>query len=197
MERPASQDPVALLRSDRARAAAAQDPCANLCTVASVDQHGHPHARTLVLRDVEGALAVFSNRTSPKWSQLDGPVPVAVVVWLPVLNLQYRLRCATRPVPAAIVHASWQLRPAIPKRLDWFYTHQRPQGAPVADRMQLLADLANVVLPEPLVAPHTAGGLYLEPFVVDRLDLAQPDGIHDRRHFEFRDDGWFETVRVP
>jgi pyridoxamine 5'-phosphate oxidase len=197
MQRPSTLDPVELLKSDRARAAAARDPCANLCTVASVDANGHPHARTLVLRDVEGSLAVFSNRTSPKWTQLQGSAPIAVVVWLPLLNLQYRLRCTTRPVPAALVHASWQLRPDIPKRLDWYYTRHRPQGSPIDDRATLVAGLANVTLPEPLVAPDTAAGMYLEPFVVDRLDLAQPDGIHDRRHFEREDARWFETVLVP
>lgn len=197
MERPASQDPLELLRADRARAAAAKDPCASLCTVASVDATGQPRARTLVLRDVDGRLAVFGNRTSPKWSQLERGASVAVVVWLPALNLQYRLQCSTRPVPTEVVHASWQLRPAVPKRLDWYYTEHQPQGTPVTDRAALVKGLANVALPDPLVAPGTAGGLFLEPFTIDRLDLAQPDGIHDRRHFEWRAGQWLETVLVP
>jgi hypothetical protein len=32
---------------------------------------------------------------------------------------------------------------------------------------------------------------------VDRLDLAQPDGVHDRRHFERREGDWHERIRVP
>jgi pyridoxine/pyridoxamine 5'-phosphate oxidase len=197
MERPASQDPLELLHADRARAAAVKDPCASLCTVASVDASGQPRARTLVLREVEGRFAVFGNRTSPKWSQLELGASVAVVVWLPALNLQYRLQCTTQPVPTPVVHASWQLRPAVPKRLDWYYTAHQPQGTPVTDRAALVEGLANVALPDPLVAPETAGGLFLEPFSIDRLDLAQPDGIHDRRHFEWRAGRWFETVLVP
>lgn len=197
MARPADVDPLVLLREDRARAVDARDPCANLCTVASVDRNGHPRARTLVLRDVDGALAVFSNRTSPKWEQLEGAASVAVVVWLPLLSLQYRLQCNTRAVPTGIVHASWQLRPDVPKRLDWFYTRYQPQGSPIADRQALVEGLATVELPHPLVAPESAGGLFLEPFAVDRLDLAQPDGIHDRRHFERRSGAWLETILVP
>ncbi|MBX3705901.1 MAG: pyridoxamine 5'-phosphate oxidase family protein [Pseudomonadales bacterium] len=190
-------DPLERLRADRARAFEVGDPCAGLCTVASVDAAGHPAARTLVLRELEGRFAVFTNRTSPKWTQFERSATVAVVVWLPMLNLQYRLQCTTHPVPDALVHASWLLRPDVPKRLDWFYTTAASQGTVIADRRALLDGLAGVSLPEPLTAPPTAAGRYLEPHSIDRLDLAQPDGVHDRRHFEWRGNDWVETVRVP
>ncbi len=197
MERPATTDPMARLLEERAAARDHQDPCANLCTVASVDVDGMPDARTLVLRELDGELAVFSNRTSPKWGQITDRGVVAVVVWLPTQNLQYRLRCTTSPVPDEVVHASWQLRPLVPKQLDWFYTHEQPQSSPVSDRATLLSTLAALDLPEPLVAPETAGGLFLYPTIIDRLDLAQPDGVHDRRHFQRTDQGWLESVLVP
>jgi len=197
MPRPAARDPLALLKADRARAVEARDPCANLCTVASLDRDGQPQARTLVLREVEGGFAVFSNRTSPKWAQLESGASIAVVVWLPTLNLQYRLQCTARPVPPEIVRASWLLRPDMPKRLDWYYTQGHPQGAPIAGRAELMAGLGCIELPDPLVAPDTAGGLYVDPFRIDRLDLAQADGLHDRRLFESTPAGWTETTLVP
>ena len=76
-----------------------EDPCANLCTVASVDSHGYPQARTLVLRDVKERLAIFANETSPKWREITLNARISVVVWLPALNLQYRLRCGTERGP--------------------------------------------------------------------------------------------------
>jgi hypothetical protein len=85
----------------------------------------------------------------------------------------------------------------IPKRLDWYYTRHQAQGTAVADRASLVEGLHGVALPDPLVAPNTAGGLFVEPFTIDRLDLAQPDGIHDRRHFARRDAEWFESILVP
>ena len=197
MQRPAAADPIELLRADRARALGQRDPCANLCTLASIDASGQPQARTLVLRDLGGALAVFSNRTSPKWQQLELGGSVAVVVWLPSVNLQYRLQCTTRPVPDSTVHESWLLRPEVPKRLDWFYTHHLPQGSMILDRDTLVAGLSALDLPRPLVAPETAAGRFLEAFTIDRLDLAQSDGIHDRRHFERHDQGWLESLLVP
>jgi len=190
-------DPIALLLADRARASDLRDPCASLCTLASVDHAGHPHARTVVLREVDRGLAVFSNRTSPKWDQLEQGPSVAVVVWLPTLNLQYRLQCRTRPVPTAIVHGGWQHRPQAPKRLDWYYTLRQPPGTQVTDRKTLLEHLAALPLPDPLTPPDTAGGLFLDPVTVDRLDLAQADGIHDRRRFEHLGGGWVECTLVP
>jgi pyridoxamine 5'-phosphate oxidase len=197
MSRPSASDPVDLLRADRARAIAAADPSANLCTVASVDAAGNPAARTLVLRDLDGQLAVFCNRTSPKWRQLDGRASIAVVVLLPALQVQYRLQCRTRQIPDAVVHASWQLRPEPAKRLDWFYTRNRPQGSAIADRTVLVEGLMAIDLSETPAAPGTAGGYYLLPFEVDRLDLAPPDGIHDRRRFSLEAGAWTETLLVP
>jgi pyridoxamine 5'-phosphate oxidase len=197
MPRPSAPDPLELLRTDRARATAAADPCASLCTLATVDDAGNPAARTVVLRDLEGEFAVFCNRTSPKWRQLDGSNAVAVVVWLPTLQVQYRVTCRTRSMPDAVVHASWALRPEPAKRLDWFYHPQQPQGSAIGDRHLLVEGLAALELPEPLTAPATAGGYYLLPFEVDRLDLMQPDGIHDRRRFVLEAGTWTETVLVP
>jgi pyridoxamine 5'-phosphate oxidase len=190
-------DPLAQLDRDRAEARRLEDPCANLCTVASVDAAGSPQARTLVLRDLNERLAIFANETSPKWQEISQNARISVVVWLPILNLQYRLRCGTERVPTHLVHDSWHQRPEPPKRLDWFYTNHLPQSSRLPDRETLLERLAQIDLPEPLAPPQTAAGLYLSPTMVERLDLNQSNGIHDRRHFELSDDGWVQSVLVP
>ena len=81
--------------------------------------------------------------------------------------------------------------------MDWYYTIHQPQGSKVPDRETLLRQLRAVELPDPLVAPETASGLYLLPQGVDRLDLNQADGVHDRRHFELVAEEWVESVLVP
>lgn len=190
-------DPLAELLADRNRAREAQDPCAGLCIAATVDPAGLPQARTLVLRELDARLAVFGNNTSPKWPELTNGPSVAILVFLPSANVQYRMQCNTHPVPAKTVHQNWQLRPEPPKRMDWFYTSNTPQSAPVASRDLLLAELGKLVLPDPLVAPDTARGLFVDPVVIERLDLNQPNGIHDRRRYERQGDTWEETVLVP
>lgn len=189
-------DPLLRLLTDRAAARERKDPCAGLCTVANIDEAGLPQLRTLVLRDLERRLALFVNETSPKWPALIN-APLSVLVWLPSLNLQYRMVCSTTPVPEELVHDSWLQRPEPPKRMDWFYTRSRPQGAPMDSREHLLRELAELELPDPLTAPHTARGLYLDPSTIERLDLNQTNGVHDRRRYVREADIWVETVLTP
>ena len=188
-------DPLEKLAEDRRVAFERDDPCAGLCTLANLDPSGWPEARTLVLRDLDGDLAVFVNATSPKFEHL---ARVSVVVWLPTVNVQYRLRCATSAVPRDLVAQSWQLRPDPPKRMDWLYTLKQGQSSAVEHREALLVALADLQLPEPLAAPDTARGLYLEPEQIDRLDLKMENGVHDRRRYRRGNPGgWFEDVLVP
>ena len=190
-------DPLVQLANDRASARSNSDPCANLCTAATVDANNHPQARTLVLRDVGARMALFLNETSPKWQQISASGVVSVVVWLPSLELQYRLQCHVEPVPKALVDESWLLRPEVPKQLDWYYTTQQAQSSTVASREELLADLATMVDPVHRQAPTTASGWYLRPFHVDRLDLNHPSGVHERRAFSLQGNRWQEAVLVP
>jgi pyridoxine/pyridoxamine 5'-phosphate oxidase len=189
-------DPISQLLRDRAAARDLDDPCANLCTLANVDAHGEAQARTLVLRELDERLAVFVNTTSPKWEALRAG-PVTLVLWLPSVQLQYRLRCETEEIPQALVHDSWHARPEPPKRLDWFYTEIQPQSSAVADRQALLEALAGHRPPEPLSAPLTAHGVYLEASRVERLQLGTEDGIHDRQLFERHGAHWRVQTLVP
>ena len=192
----AAIDPIAILLDDRARARSLEDPCASLCTLANIDEHGAPQARTLVLRELEERLAVFINTTSPKWQALLAG-PVTLVVWLPSLQVQYRLGCATAVVPQELVHESWHLRPEPPKRLDWFYTHVQAQSSEVTSRDALLDALAALDAPEPLTPPATAHGLFLEPQHLERLHLGQDNGVHDRQLFRREGVAWTVTTLVP
>ena len=194
-------NPITKFHEDRMRARAARDPCAELCALATANADGAPEIRTLVLRDLEvpenptenSRLAVFINDSSPKWPAM---ARVSALAYFPLLKVQYRLSCATAPVPETLVHARWQERPEAPKAMDWYYA-RRPQSSPVASRSQLIEEVGSLTLPEPLVAPPSARGLYLLPFEIERLDLNQPDGIHDRRRWHRPVAGWTETVLVP
>ena len=188
--------PIEQLLADREAARDQRDPCANLCTLANIDENGVPQARTLVLRELDSRLAVFVNATSPKWPHLETG-PVSIVVWLPTQNLQYRLACTTEPVAADIVAESWQLRPDPPKRMDWYYAQAQSQSSVVASRDKLLERLNALQLPDPLHAPAEARGLYLLPHKVERLDLGYENGVHDRRLFTASNPDWVEVVLTP
>jgi len=180
-------NPIAQFHNDRAQARRNRDPCAELCALATVNAEGAPEVRTLVLRDLdspaeadgEARLAVFINDSSPKWPALG---QASALAYFPTLKIQYRLSCATEPVPESLVQGHWRKRPSAPKKMDWYYA-RRAQSSTVPSRAKLLEEVDGLALPEPLIAPPSARGLYLVPFAIERLDLNQPDGIHDRRRW--------------
>jgi pyridoxine/pyridoxamine 5'-phosphate oxidase len=191
-------NPLQRLLSDRSQAREARDPCANLCTLANIDEQGFAQARTLVLRELDAQLAVFVNTTSPKWQALCAG-PVSLVVWLPSIQVQYRLNCETAEIPQHQVHDSWHLRPDAPKKMDWFYSQVAAQSTPFGDRNKLLDALNDLDLPEPLSAPATAHGVFLTPTRMERLFLGEDNGIHDRQLYQLNeaDDAWSCTTLIP
>ena len=202
-----------LFKADRDRARQAQDPTANVCQVATVNSDGWPELRTLVLRDVvlaernsaTGAvtddpgesLALFINSSSPKWAQAAANQGrLGVHTYWPSINVQYRLQAFAEALPEQIVRDSWQLRPEPPKRMDWFYA-QHPQSTPIGDRDALLSKLANLAPPEPLIAPESARGWGLRVVQIERLDLGQSNGVHDRTLARLQDGAWHTETLVP
>lgn len=191
-------DPIALLARDRGKARELGDPWANLCALATVTALGEPAVRVLVLRDVAGRLGVFVNATSPKVAEFANTPNVAVLIHLPALGVQYRLRCGLEPMPPEVVRDAWRQRPTMPKRLDWFY-ERHPQSSAFKDRAALLRAVAELALPAPLAAPPAATGFLFQPTEVERLELAGEDGgLHDRRRYDAREGGrWRESALVP
>ncbi len=189
-------DPWQQLLEDRRSAVAAADACAGLCYLATVDDDGLPHVRTLVLRDLAGnQLGLFINSTSPKWQQLQAPV--SVLVYLASLSVQYRLRATLTPLDKATVDESWLLRPPTPKRLDWYYEAGSKQSSPIASRQHLLQTLDANVPDVPPTAPASAQGLLLQPSAIERLDLNADGRPHDRRMFSRLAGSWQEATLVP
>ncbi len=189
-------DPITRLNADRASARTANDPMAALCTLATVDAQGQPHTRTLVLRELGQRLALFMNSTSPKFNQLQSQ-RASICIYLPSIQVQYRALVVLQPVEREVIAESWQLRPHMPKVLDWFYTNVQPQSTVMDSRARLKSALDELALPDPLIAPATACGFYLVPHQVERLDLAQPDGLHDRTCWTLSGDTWLMETKVP
>lgn len=188
-------NPVELFNKEQGAAREKGDPMAALCTVANVDQHGNAQLRTLVFRTLDDRWAIFINATSEKFAAL--AEHVALATYWPSTQIQYRIQAQTEPVPAQVVADSWQQRPDAPKKMDWYYTTVSAQSTPVKDRQTLLQQLDALVLPDPLVAPDTARGLFLVPTRLERLDLTQDNGVHDRRLWTADEDGWQEQVLTP
>lgn len=185
-------DPVAWLVTDRAAAREQNDGWAAVCALGTVNAAGDAEQRTLVLRETHNQLSLFFSATSPKWRELQQRPTASVVIYMPSTQVQYRLRVAWQRIDDAVVRESWQLRPDIPKKLDWLYQNH-PQSSAV-DRALLEAELA-AEQPVPVDAPPTAIGVYLQPLRIERLELSS--GVHQRDLFELVDGVWQHSHRVP
>ncbi len=211
-------DPLGRLHKDRCQARQRQDPWAELCVVATVTAKGEPSARVLVLRELHlgtettspsatqrdqrhtetanPALGIFVNAGSPKVEEFSHSSTVAVLIYLPSVMVQYRLRCTLSAIDPIVVREAWQMRPEGSKRMDWLYeTH--PQSTEMASRRTLLDAVSSESRAQPLLAPESAVGYLFQPIEVERLDLGRGDAPHDRRRYSAREGDWVEAVLVP
>jgi pyridoxine/pyridoxamine 5'-phosphate oxidase len=193
-------DPIDRFQTDRELARKKNDPMAHVCVLATVDHLGRPQVRTLVLRDVEyegqTRLAIFVNANSPKWDELSNSPSISIQTYWPATSIQYRIQATTQPLDAAVIAASWQFRPNAPKKMDWLY-QDSTQSAVVASREALLLQLEQIKLPEPLIAPDAAKGLVINALEVERLDLSQTNGVHDRQLYQQINGAWNEQTLIP
>ena len=187
--------PIEQFKIDRSLAKAEADPYANLCVVSTVDSNGLPQSRTLVLRDVDDSLALFINKTSPKWKEFQNGI-VIQTYWASI-QIQYRIRASTRAIKQDIINESWQLRPDIPKKMDWIYHLKFPQSTKIGSIKDLRNELEKIENTHNLEAAPEAAGLLLLPDQIERLDLNTPDGIHDRKLFKKINSRWSAEQLIP
>lgn len=196
-------DPLKRLHEDRRQARDSRDPWSELCVVSTVTAAGEPSARVLVVRELDldpGAavpsLGIFVNASSPKVEEFSTSSTVAVLIYLPSVMVQYRLRCTVDPIDPSLVREAWQMRPEVPKRMDWLYeTH--PQSTEIGSRRKLIEAVSGEHGEQPLVAPESAIGYLFQPFEVERLDLSHADAPHDRRRYSLSESDWTEAILVP
>ena len=196
---PAIADPVALLKEDRDEAHRRADPWASLCVLATVTPEGTPQARVLVLRDLDPGLGIFINASSPKHHQIESCGTASVLIYLASVGVQYRLEEAgLSAIDPETIRSGWNLRPDIPKVMDWLYETRVPQSTPLDSRDALLTLYEDVrgTLPEDLVAPAGATGYRIEPSRIERLQLSG-DRVHERDLYETSNEGWTHRVLVP
>ena len=177
---------------------------ANLACLATAAD-GQAAARMLVLRDLGDELALFYSDTSPKAAQLNSGVLPELLIYLPSLNVQYRLGAQLRAIPAELLTLHWQRRPDAAKRIDWFYNTVRAQSLPIESRdvlKQAVAQSAQSAATSTTQPPPAAGGYFLDVHALERLHIQDTDPPHDRRRYtrvtqDGRADEWHEQVLVP
>ena len=199
-----AQDPIVALRSDREAAHQAGDANALLCWLATVGGDGTPAVRTLVLREVDGALALFVNATSPKWREMRHHARVQIVCWLPSLQRQWRIDAETRVLPHEVVARHWHRRPRVSQVLDHYYSTHRAQSTPLGDddadaRLEADMNALDGALPEHPDVPTQSLAIALDVNAVDCTQLHPAPRLHQRQRWsrDRADAPWSKTRITP
>lgn len=197
-----TNDPIELLRRDAQRAAAADDPLARRCFLATLEASEQPALRTLVLRGIEsGRIELYFSATSPKWRHLQTNRRYELLVYWPTIECQYRIRGGFDEIPFTELAASWKQKSTAGKLLDLYYSQGQAQSSVMegVDRFIRAFDAMrdNADNSAALEAPPTLAGVRLAPCRVERLDLNPAPTVYARHLFTRIDAGWRRDALVP
>lgn len=177
-------DPLEQLRGWLDDAVAAGIPEPTAATVATVDAHGLPDARVVLLRGSDHrGVWWFTNRQSAKGAQLAANAQAAVVLWWEPLERQIRLRGPVELLPDAESDAYFASRPRGSRIGAW----ASDQSRAIADRAALEAHVAAVEERfegvEDVPRPDHWGGYLLRPTSIEFWQ-GRSSRLHDRLRFE-------------
>jgi pyridoxamine 5'-phosphate oxidase len=191
----AAADPFEQFKGWIADALAAELKEPNAMTLATVDAHGHPSARVVLLRgwDTRG-FVFFTNYDSAKGHDMAANPAVALVLFWDKLERQVRVTGTVAVLTPAESDAYFASRPRGSRVGAW----ASPQSEPVADRADLDARVAaieerfaGVEVPR----PPFWGGYRVAPV---RFEFWQgrPNRVHDRLAYERAADGNWKRTRL-
>lgn len=197
LEATAGSEPFGLVRQwlDEATAAAVVEPTAMV--LATVDETGAPHSRTVLLRRISNeGLIFFTNRHSAKGRELGSEQRCAVQLsWLD-LQRQIRVEGLARDLGDVESDEYHATRPRGSQIAAW----ASPQSEPINDREaldRLVAEAAKRFEGvENIPRPPFWGGYEVVPSLVEFWQ-GRPSRLHDRIRFRRADGGWFRERLAP
>jgi len=197
LEATAGSEPFGLLRQwlDEAIVAAVVEPTAMV--LATVDEAGAPHSRTVLLRRIstEG-LVFFTNRRSAKGRELESEQRCSLQLsWLD-LQRQIRVEGLARDLGDVESDEYHATRPRGSQIAAW----ASPQSEPIDDREaldRLVAEAAERFEGvESIPRPPFWGGYEVVPSLVEFWQ-GRPSRLHDRIRFRQVAGGWIKERLAP
>jgi len=162
---------------------------AHAMTLATVDAHGAPDARMVLLKGFgPEAFRFFTNLSSAKARHLEATPRAALVLYWRELDRQVRIRGPVEPLPEASSDEYFASRPHDAQVGAW----ASPQSEPLPDRAALDARVEEVeerFSAGKVPRPPFWGGYALRPEEIEFWQ-GQAARLHDRFLYTREADGW-------
>lgn len=161
----------------------------NAMVLATVDEGGWPHARNVLVKEVDGhGFSFYTNYESAKAAELESAGKATLLSsWLP-MHRQVRIVGTVSRVSAEQSDAYFASRPRGSQLGSW----ASPQSDLIADRSLLenaLLDVQARFGEGPISRPPFWGGYRVSP-VMFEFWQGRPSRLHDRLRYVFRDGSW-------
>ena len=195
-ERDVAPDPFAQFGRWFAEAQAAQVPEPNAMSLCTVDVHGRPSARIVLLKEVDArGFAFYTNRDSRKGRELAAHPQAALLFFWADLERQVRVEGGVEDVDASIADAYFSQRPRGSRIGAW----ASPQSETLPDRAALelrFADADRRFAGEEVPRPPRWGGYRVVPTMFEFWQ-GRPSRLHDRIAYVQDDSGWRTRRLAP
>lgn len=173
-------DPLDLFRRWWHEAVGAEIEEANAMTLATVDRHGHPSARIVLLKGLHNeGFEFFTNYNSKKAEDMEAHPYVALLFFWKEMERQVRIEGSVEKVSKERSEQYFQSRPRGSQVGAWI----SPQSKIIEDRTVLEANLKLVedryAGVDPLPLPEHWGGYLVRPRKMEFWQ-GRPDRLHDR-----------------
>lgn len=184
------QDPVIQFEKWFGEALQAEVTEPNAMNLATVNEHGRPSSRMVLLKGLEAKRFVFyTNYQSKKGKELENNPACALTFFWPELERQVRIEGIASRVNPELSDVYFQSRPRESQIGAW----ASPQSVMIQNRAileQRFQEMEkkfrdNTVLPR----PHQWGGFQVEPFEIEFWQ-GGPGRLHDRIHYIKVDNTW-------
>ena len=190
-------DPIVQFR-DWFEQAAAVNPMPEAMCIATVDEHGNPDARMVLLKGVDyDGFRFFTNYEGVKATQLAGHPAAALVFHWVELDRQVRIRGPVERASAEQSDEYYASRGRGSQIGAWASPQSRPLGDPRSD----LDDLTRKAEErfegvDPLPRPPYWGGFVISPVQIEFWQ-GRRARLHDRFRYLPDGDGWTITRLAP
>lgn len=168
---------------------------ATAMNVATVDQHGRPNARIVLLKEVtEKGFVFFTNYHSRKGRALSQHPYAALTFFWPELERQVRVEGVVQQLAAEVSDAYFRSRPYSSRIGAW----ASEQSSVISSKAELMTRAAKLGVKYLLNVPRPPhwGGYLVEPELVEFWQ-GRPSRLHDRVQYLREKDYWIKQRLAP